>query len=78
MNRTRKMEGSSKLPGKLAIKKNKLYSVFQTTDCLEKNQLTHKKSSFLKDFFFERKSRLYMDSVSFRKGTFFQYENKKK
>ena len=36
INRTRKMEGSSKLSGKMAIKKNKLYSVFQTTDCLEK------------------------------------------
>ena len=52
MNRTGKMEGSSKLSGKMAIKKNTLFSVFQTTDCLEKNQLTHKKSSFPERLFF--------------------------
>ena len=52
MNRTRKMEGSSTLSGKMVIKKNKLYSVFQTADCLEKNQLTQKSFSFLKDNFF--------------------------
>ena len=53
MNRNRKMEGSSTLSGKMVIKKNKLYSVFQTADCLEKNQLTHKSFLFPERHFFE-------------------------
>ena len=82
MNRTSKMEGSlsrknatqkqSKLSGQRFIKKSKLLSVLQTTEYLEKKQSTHIKCSFFKDVLFsEMKSRLYMDSVSFRKSTVF-------
>ena len=80
MNRTSKMEGSlsrknatqkqSKLSGQRFIKKSKL-SVLQTTEYLEKKQSTHIKCSFCKDVLFsEMKSRLYMDSVSFRKSNY--------